>query len=55
MTYMMKAFPDRAFDVGIAEGHSVTFSAGLAKEGMNLSATCIPRLCSVRMIWLSMM
>ena len=34
MTYMMKAFPDRAFDVGIAEGHAVTFSAGLAKEGM---------------------
>ena len=33
MTYMMKAFPKRAFDVGIAEGHSVTFSAGLAKEG----------------------
>ena len=34
MTFMMKAFPDRAFDVGIAEGHAVTFSAGLAKEGM---------------------
>ncbi len=34
MTYMMKEFPDRAFDVGIAEGHSVTYSAGLAKEGM---------------------
>lgn len=34
MTYMMKAFPNRAFDVGIAEGHAVTFSAGLAKEGM---------------------
>ena len=34
MTYMMKAFPDRAFDVGIAEGHAVTYSAGLAKEGM---------------------
>lgn len=34
MTYMMKAFPDRAYDVGIAEGHAVTFSAGLAKEGM---------------------
>lgn len=34
MTYMMKAFPKRAFDVGIAEGHAVTFSAGLAKEGM---------------------
>jgi 1-deoxy-D-xylulose-5-phosphate synthase len=34
MTYMMKAYPGRAFDVGIAEGHAVTFSAGLAKEGM---------------------
>ncbi|MDR1257980.1 MAG: 1-deoxy-D-xylulose-5-phosphate synthase [Tannerellaceae bacterium] len=34
MTYMMKAFPRRSFDVGIAEGHAVTFSAGLAKEGM---------------------
>lgn len=34
MIYMMKEFPQRAFDVGIAEGHAVTFSAGLAKEGM---------------------
>lgn len=34
MTHLMKAFPNRTFDVGIAEGHSVTFSAGLAKEGM---------------------
>ena len=34
MTYLMKAFPERAFDVGIAEGHAVIFSAGLAKEGM---------------------
>lgn len=34
MTFMMKAFPSRAFDVGIAEAHAVTFSAGLAKEGM---------------------
>jgi 1-deoxy-D-xylulose-5-phosphate synthase len=34
MCFMMKRFPDRAFDVGIAEGHAVTFSAGLAKEGM---------------------
>jgi 1-deoxy-D-xylulose-5-phosphate synthase len=34
MIYMMKEFPDRAFDVGIAEGHSVTFAAGLAKEGL---------------------
>ena len=34
MCYMMKEFPERTFDVGIAEGHAVTFSAGLAKEGM---------------------
>jgi 1-deoxy-D-xylulose-5-phosphate synthase len=34
MTYLMKTLPQRAFDVGIAEGHAVTFSAGLAKEGM---------------------
>jgi len=34
MTYMMKAFPARSFDVGIAEEHAVTFSGGLAKEGM---------------------
>lgn len=34
MSFMMKEMPDRAFDVGIAEGHAVTFSAGLAKEGM---------------------
>lgn len=34
MNILMNAMPERAFDVGIAEGHSVTFSAGLAKEGM---------------------
>jgi 1-deoxy-D-xylulose-5-phosphate synthase len=34
MTFLMKEMPERTFDVGIAEGHSVTFSAGLAKEGM---------------------
>ena len=34
MICLMKAFPERAFDVGIAEAHAVTFSAGLAKEGM---------------------
>lgn len=33
MNIMMQAMPDRTFDVGIAEGHAVTFSAGLAKEG----------------------
>lgn len=34
MTIMQKELPHRVFDVGIAEGHAVTFSAGLAKEGM---------------------
>ncbi|WP_243349029.1 1-deoxy-D-xylulose-5-phosphate synthase [Parabacteroides sp. FAFU027] len=34
MNYMMEKMPRRAFDVGIAEGHAVTFSAGLAKEGL---------------------
>ena len=31
---MMDRFPERVFDVGIAEGHAVTFSAGLARSGM---------------------
>ena len=34
MNKLMEMFPDRFFDVGIAEGHAVTFSAGLAKGGM---------------------
>lgn len=34
MTYMMKEFPNRSFDVGIAEEHAVTFSGGLAAQGM---------------------
>ncbi len=34
MIYMMEKFPERAFDVGIAEAHAVTFSAGMAKEGL---------------------
>lgn len=33
MNIMMEAFPERSFDVGIAEGHAVTFSAGLATQG----------------------
>ena len=33
MNFMMDKFPDRTFDVGIAEEHAVTFSGGLAKEG----------------------
>lgn len=34
MNKLMKVMPDRAFDVGIAEGHAVTFSGGMAKEGL---------------------
>ncbi|MDR2281983.1 MAG: 1-deoxy-D-xylulose-5-phosphate synthase [Sphingobacterium sp.] len=34
MNIMMNAMPDRAFDVGIAEQHAVTFSAGLATQGL---------------------
>lgn len=34
MNILMKEMPDRAFDVGIAEGHAATFSGGMAKEGM---------------------
>lgn len=34
MNILGKEMPDRTFDVGIAEGHAVTFSGGLAKEGM---------------------
>ena len=34
MNILMKAMPNRTFDVGIAEGHAVTFSAGLAKDGL---------------------
>lgn len=34
MNIMMREMPDRCFDVGIAEGHAVTFSAGMAKDGL---------------------
>lgn len=34
MNIMMAAMPERTFDVGIAEGHAVTFSAGMAKDGL---------------------
>jgi 1-deoxy-D-xylulose-5-phosphate synthase len=34
LKFMMEAMPDRAFDVGIAEQHAVTFSAGLATQGL---------------------
>ena len=34
LSIMMKKMPERTFDVGIAEGHAVTFAGGLAKEGL---------------------
>ncbi len=34
MSILQQAMPDRVFDVGIAEGHAVTFSAGMSKEGV---------------------
>ncbi len=34
MHLLQRVMPERTFDVGIAEGHAVTFSAGMAKEGM---------------------
>ncbi len=34
MNIMMREMPDRVFDVGIAEGHAVTFSGGMAKDGL---------------------
>ena len=35
MSKLQEAFPERTFDVGISEGHAVTFSGGLAKEGLH--------------------
>ena len=47
MSIMQQELPDRVFDVGIAEGHAVTFSAGLAKAGMlpycNIYSTFLQR------------
>ena len=47
LKYMMDRFPDRAFDVGIAEQHAVTFAAGLATQGMvvfcNIYSTFLQR------------
>ena len=47
LKYMMEAFPDRAFDVGIAEQHAVTLAAGMAAEGLipfcNIYSTFLQR------------
>lgn len=39
LKYMMQEMPDRAFDVGIAEQHAVTFAAGLATQGKKVFCT----------------
>lgn len=39
LKYMMQAYPERAFDVGIAEQHAVTFSAGMATRGFKVFCT----------------
>ncbi|RAJ15036.1 1-deoxy-D-xylulose-5-phosphate synthase [Olleya aquimaris] len=47
LKYMMEEIPDRAFDVGIAEQHAVTFAAGLATQGLipfcNIYSTFLQR------------
>jgi len=47
LKFMMEAFPDRAFDVGIAEQHAVTFAAGMATQGFvvycNIYSTFLQR------------
>lgn len=47
MKFMMKAFPERALDVGIAEQHAVTLAAGMATQGMivycNIYSTFLQR------------
>ena len=47
MSILQKEMPERVFDVGIAEGHAVTFSAGLAKAGLkpycNIYSTFLQR------------
>lgn len=47
LKFMMQAFPDRAFDVGIAEQHAVTLAAGMAAEGLvpycNIYSTFLQR------------
>ena len=54
MNKLMDTMPDRAFDVGIAEGHAATFSGGMAKKECNLSATSTPPSCSGHTIMSSM-
>ncbi len=47
LKFMMEAFPERAFDVGIAEQHAVTFAAGMATQGVvvfcNIYSTFLQR------------
>ena len=51
MNIMMQAMPDRTFDVGIAEGHAVTFSGGMAKEGLQPFSRCVFELIFWSRTW----
>lgn len=48
--YVLKEFPERAFDVGIAEQHAVTFCAGMACEGLKPVAAIYSTFCNARSI-----
>ncbi len=50
LKFMMDAFPERAFDVGIAEQHAVTLAAGMATQGFSVFAIFIPHFYSALMI-----
>ena len=50
LKYMMEEIPDRVFDVGIAEQHAVTFSAGMATQGLIPFVIFIQHLCKEPLI-----
>lgn len=49
MSRLQEVFPERTFDVGISEGHAVTFSGGLAKEGLHPFCAIYSSFCSADM------
>ncbi len=55
LNIMMREMPDRAIDVGIAEQHAVTFSAGLATQGLVPFCNIYSSLCNAPTIRLCMM
>jgi 1-deoxy-D-xylulose-5-phosphate synthase len=45
LKFMMEAFPERAFDVGIAEQHAVTLAAGMVTQGMIVYCNIYSTFC----------